>query len=31
MDVKMVDSYERITMVLVDTSAFIEANSDFIG
>lgn len=27
----MDDSIERITMVLVDTSAFIEANSDFIG
>ena len=24
-------SNERITMVLVDTSAFTEANSDFIG
>lgn len=31
MDKKIDNSSERITMVLVDTSAFTEANSDFIG
>lgn len=31
MDKKIDSSSERITMVLVDTSAFTEANSDFIG
>jgi hypothetical protein len=31
LNIKMANSIERITMVLVDTSAFIEANSDFIG